>query len=156
MWLPLFALMCFPLHSAPSPGAWLGLRCFGCGWCLRCTISLLCPSRSFPSFFYWVCFLILVVCGVAMVLVVFSYSARRSWTGCLAFVFFSGLFLFHFLIPGRAHTQALSHTFARALALPLSHRFLGPACLHGFLSFIFPPDPTPLSCCPALPSWRGR
>ena len=65
-------------------------------------------------------------------LVVFSYSARRSWTGCLALVFFSGLFLFHFLIPGRAHTQALSHTFARALALPLSHRFLGPACPHGF------------------------
>ena len=110
VWLPLFALMCFPLLSAPSPGAWLGLRCFGCGWCLWCTISLLCPSRSFPSFFYWVCFLILVACGVAMVScgVFLLCSPLLDWVSCFSF-FLRPLFV-SFSDPWTcAYASALTH-----------------------------------------------
>ena len=54
-----------------------------------------------------------------------SCFAHLACTGCLAFVFFSGLFCFIFLIPGRALAHVHSRTLARVHTLPLAR---GRAC----------------------------
>ena len=60
-----------------------------------------------------------------MIVFAFSCFALLACTGCLAFVFFSGLFCFIFLIPGRALAHVHSRTLARVHTLPLA---CGRAC----------------------------
>ena len=107
-----------------------------------------------PSFLFWVC----LPSGLAPPWAVgfwgcfgISFCARHSWTRCLAFVFFSGLFCFILRIPG--HARVRTHTLA--LLLSRTHSLspagaLGPACPCGFSCGLFLLEFVPLFLCPSL------
>ena len=114
----LIASLCSPWRLFTWSWCMVRMCCVWCHWCPGCSLRMLSPSclsLLFLSAVFSPCGLML---GWLWMLVAFSYFARRSWTGCLAFVFFWASFV-SFLDPW-TRACARTHTFARTHALPLT------------------------------------
>ena len=153
MLAPLFLFPC----SLLRPFSLTGGLVLGCGpqfFVVFCLPGWHPSGFCLPSFLFWVC----LPSGLAPPWAVgfwgcfcISFCARHSWTRCLAFVFFSGLFCFILRIPG--HARVRTHTLA--LLLSRTHSLspagaLGPACPCGFSCGLFLLEFVPLFLCPSL------
>ena len=137
--------------------------CLWCLWFPGCSLVGAGTLVTFSLFSSFGRFLFLAACCLGrriMVAFAFPCFAHLAWTGCFAFVFFSDLFCFIFLIPGRALSHVHSRTLARVHTLPLARghacscmpvwvsSWPGPILVPTFLS------PPPCLCGPA-PSTPG-
>ena len=132
----LIASLCSPWRLYTWSWCLVRMCCVWCHWCPGCSLRMLSPSclsLLFLSAVFSPCGLML---GWQWMLVAFSYFARRSWTGCLAFVFFLGLFCF---ISRSLDARMRAHSHFRSHARSPSHLR---ACIFLLARMGFPLFPT--------------